>query len=132
MEAFEQAIGIWSELKQTGPKKIQEKADEFLPAAGRQKAIHQAKSIREQNTTGDAINWLLQQQLEIGVHEDFEQAIKELLTEELDQHEGDDSAYRDPELKEHYLQLKVNEKFVDFLEAKLEAKQNEAIATAST
>ena len=111
------AIAIWVELQKLGNKNIAAKASEFLAIASRQEKLEHATSLTECGGTEEAIQYLVEYLCSDPDASDISDKLKELLEQSLAT-EVQDYAM-DPELKQHFLQLKVNERLVEHLEKKL-------------
>ena len=111
------AIAIWVELQKLGNKNIAAKASEFLAIASRQEKLEHATALAEREGTEEAIQYLVEYLCSDPDAIDLSDKLKELLEQSLATEIQDYAT--DPELKQHFLQLKVNERLVEHLEKKL-------------
>ena len=113
----ERAIAIWVELQKLGNKNIAAKANEFLAIASRQEKLEHATSLTECGGIEEAIQYLVEYLCSDPDASDISDKLKELLEQSLATEVQNYAT--DPELKQHFLQLKVNERLVEHLEKKL-------------
>ena len=101
-------------------KNIAAKASEFLAIASRQEKLKHATALAEREGTEEAIQYLVEYLCSDPDASDLSDKLKELLEQSLATEIQDYAT--DPELKQHFLQLKVNERLVEHLEKKLDVQ----------
>ena len=117
------AISIWNALKESDNKNIAAKAHEFLALALRENNIERASSMAETGNTEEAVNFLVESLCKDPDCKEYsdqlKQLIEESLTEEIQAYESD------PELKNHFLQLQLNSKVIDYFQKNLKDLKEE-------
>ena len=117
------AISIWNTLKESENKNIAAKAHESLALALRHDNIERASAMAEAGNIEGAIQFLIESLCSDPDSKEYSDQLKKLIEHTL---ADEIKAYEsDPELKNHFLQLKLNGKIIDHFSKNLKGQKVE-------
>ena len=83
----------------------------------RKHSIHIATLLKNEGKFSQAIELLNRNQITCGMNEEVDTAIKKIILEEEEKKEAQNPFFETQELRDHYVQLRATETFIDLIES---------------
>lgn len=107
----ERAMEIWTKLARSDDEKIAQKASELVS----QHLSRRARTISKKRSPEEAIAFFIKQHIKLKLAPSMNLGI----TKVLQQLDGFNGTFQEPELEQHHLQLLLNTQLIDYLDAQL-------------
>ena len=118
LNSFEEAETILQHLSaQTDKPKLSQASKETLCNCMRKHSIHIATLLKNEGKFSQAIELLNRNQITCGMNEEVDAAIKKIILEEEEKKEAQNPFFETQELRDHYVQLRATETFIDLIES---------------
>ncbi|MDC3010830.1 hypothetical protein OAZ24_01185 [Synechococcus sp. AH-736-G21] len=118
LDNFEEAETILQHLSaQTDKPKLSQASKNALYNCMRKHAMNLATTLKNEGNFNQAIELLNRNQITCGMDEQINAAIKKLIFEEEEKKETQNPFFESQELRDHYIQLRATEKFIDLVES---------------